>query len=495
MWLAWSLFALYLIGTLYLGFLGLKKTKDFSSFAIGDGAMSPWMVGITLAASTASAATFIINPGFVYVHGLAAFMHLGVSCFGGILFMLFIMSYKFRQIGNENNSVTIPGWLGHRYQSKSFAIYFSVINLLSFAFLVLLVGGISIVLQNLLGITNVVALLITLIFVTTYVILGGTYAHVFTNVLQGSLMVVVSLIVIATGVKLMIDHPDFWATITQKGAELTSLTNSKSKLYNDFFSVYVSGFLIGAALVCQPHIMTKALYVKSDKDVTRYLIVFTVVYLIFSLLLLAGFWAIYSVPDEALIDPISGVFRQDLVMTKYLQLAFPDWLFTIISVVLIAAAMSTLDGLMVGLSTITSNDFYLNIFGNKKLNQEDQYKTAHKVSHIVLILLAILTFVVTLNPPKLLGIFGQFGVYALVLTSLPPLLNGIFYKKLSLPTVWTFSILAIVIDIALFVYGKSWFPESDFAFANPAVPAAIAILMTSLPALAMGYFQNRNINY
>lgn len=491
MWLAWTLFSIYLIATLYLGFLGLKRTKDFSSFAIGDGAMSPWIVGITLAASTASAATFIINPGFVYVHGLAAFMHLGISCFAGILFMLFLMSYKFRRIGSENKSVTIPGWLGHRYQSNKFAVYFSMINLLSFAFLVLLVGGISIVLQSLLGISNIVALLITLIFVTSYVILGGTYAHVFTNVLQGSLMVIVSLIIIGTGIKLMIDNPDFWDVVSAKGTSLTTLTNPKSNLYNDFFSVYLSGFLIGSALVCQPHIMTKALYVKSDKDVTRYLLIFTAVYLIFSMLLLAGFWAIYTVPSEALLDPVTGLFRQDLVMTKYLQLAFPEWLFTIISVVLIAAAMSTLDGLMVGLSTITANDFYLNLFG-KHQTQEDKYRSAHKVSHVVLVILAILTFVVTLNPPKLLGIFGQFGVYALVLTSLPPLLNGIFYRIPSLTTVWIFSILAITIDIVLYVNGSRWFPNSGLAFANPAVPAAIAILCTSLPALAIGYFQNRN---
>jgi len=494
MWLAWTLFIIYLIGTLYLGFLGLKKTKDFSSFAIGDGDMSPWIVGITLAASTASAATFIINPGFVYVHGLAAFMHLGIACFAGILFMLFLMSYKFRRIGSENKSVTIPGWLGHRYKSKAFAVYFSIINLLSFAFLVLLVGGISIVLQNLLEISNIVALLITLFFVTTYVILGGTYAHVFTNVLQGSLMVIVSLIVIASGINLMFNNPDFWTVIAEKGTELTTLVNPSSNLYDNFFSVYISGFLIGAALVCQPHIMTKALYVKSDRDVTRYLVIFTIVYMIFSMLLLAGFWAIYAVPADALFDPSTGVFRQDLVMTKYLHQAFPDWLFTIISVVLIAAAMSTLDGLMVGLSTITANDFYMNLFGKKSIDQEVKYKSAHKVSHVVLVILAILTFLVTLNPPKLLGIFGQFGVYALVLTSLPPLLNGIFYKKLSLPTVWFFSILAIVIDIALYSYGTAWFPNSDFTFANPAVPAAIAILLTSIPALVIGYFQNRNIN-
>lgn len=489
--LAWTLFIIYIIGTSYLGFLGHKKTKDFSSFAIGDGAMSPWIVGVTLAASTASAATFIINPGFVYVHGLSAFMHLGVACFAGIIFMLFLISYRFRQIGTTNSSVTIPGWIGDRYKSKNFAIYFSIINLLSFAFLVLLVGGISIVLQSLLQISNVVALTITLVFVTSYVIVGGTYAHVFTNLLQGSLMVIVSLIVLASGVKLMMDNPDFWNVIGEKNTNLVSLTNPESNLYNNYFSVYISGFLIGTALVCQPHILTKALYVKSHKDVTKYLLVFAAVYVLFTLLLLAGFWAIYDVPDAMLLDKTTGLFRQDLVMTKYLEHTFPGWLFTIISVVLVAAAMSTLDGLLVGLSTITANDFYLNIFSKKELNITDRYKLAYKASHIILIVLALLTFIVTLNPPKLLGIFGQFGVYALVLTSLPPILNGIYFEKLSLGTVWVFSILAVVIHVVLFQYGKTLFPDSQLAFANPAVPAAISIICTTLPSLMVGYFYNK----
>jgi len=491
MGLAWGLFLLYILGTSYLGYLGSKQTKDFSSFAIGDGNMSPLVVGITLAASTASAATFIVNPGFVYVHGLAAFMHLGLSVFFGITAMLFILSYRFRSIGAENKAVTIPGWLGKKYNSQNLSIYFSLINLLSFAFLVLLVGGISIVMQQLLGISNLLALIITLVFVTSYVIMGGTYAHVFTNVLQGSLMIIVSLLVVGTGIKLMIDQPDFWKEIATINENLVKFSNPESNLYNSFFSVYVSGFLIGAALVCQPHILTKALYVKDNKAVTKYLIVFTLVYFVFTLLLLAGFWALIEVPSELLLDASTGKFRQDLVMTQYLKTSFPSWLFTIISVVLLAAAMSTLDGLMVGLSTITSNDLVINLldkFGKKKLDVESKYRIAFRASHIILIVLAIMTFVVTLNPPELLGIFGQFGVYALVLSSLPPLLNGILYDKPSLTVVWIGSVLALVIHVVLYFYGEAFFPGQNIAFKNPAVPGSIAILCTTIPSLVINYF-------
>lgn len=479
--MAWILFIVYLIVTSYLGYLGAKRTKDFSSFAIGDGKLSPVVVGITLAASTASAATFIINPGFVYVHGLSAFMHLGISVFIGILTMLYVASFKFRTIGKKVNAVTIPHWLGLRYNSKKFAIYFSFINLFSFAFLILLVGGVSIVMQQLLGISHIVALSIALIVVTSYVIVGGTLAHVLTNMLQGSLMIIVSLIVIVSGIMLMIETPDFWSGVSEIDPVLTQWTNPKSNLYSDFFSIYISGFLIGAALVCQPHILTKALYVNSDKAVRQYIIVFACVYLLFTFLLFAGFWALIEVPQDMLIDATSGDFRQDLVMTQYLNITFPNWLFVIMSIVLLAAAMSTMDGLMVGLATITANDLLMNILSEKG-TVENRFKKAHRLSHVVLIVLSINAFIVSIKPPELLGIYGQFGVYALVLTSLPPLINGIFFEKPNLTIAWVFSLLAIVIYLVLYYFGGEFLDSTSLALANPAVPASMSILLTTVPA-------------
>ncbi|MEN0006984.1 MAG: hypothetical protein AAF798_22725, partial [Bacteroidota bacterium] len=208
---AWILFVIYLIGTSYLGWLGHKKTDGFSSFAIGKGDLSPLQVGVTLAAATASAATFIINPGFVYVDGLSAFIHLGLGVYLGFVSMLILLSFRFRRMGVDMGALTIPDWIGKRYDSKNFSLYFAFTNLLTIAFIVLLVGGISIVMQKLLGVSNVVALLITLVFVTGYVLFGGTYAHVFTNMFQGFLMIGVTAIVLWAGVQLMLSTDGFWA--------------------------------------------------------------------------------------------------------------------------------------------------------------------------------------------------------------------------------------------------------------------------------------------
>jgi SSS family solute:Na+ symporter/sodium/pantothenate symporter len=485
--LAWTLFIAYLLGTAYLGWLGFKRTTGFESFAIGVGDLSPLAVGITLAASTASAATFIINPGFIYVDGLSAWIHFVPALLLGFCSMLYLLSFRFRRIGEEARALTLPHWIGKRYGSGAFALYFAVVNLLILAFVVLLVGGISIVMQGLLGVSNVVALLITLVFVTGYVFIGGTYAHVFTNLLQGGLMIGVAVVVLASGVPLLVGEPGFAERLAAIDPALLEPVNVGGALFNDVFSIYVSGFVVGAVVVCQPHILTKALYVKTDRAVRQYLGVFTVVFALFALLVSVGFFARLAVPVEAFADPATGAFRQDLVMTVYLQEVFPDWMFTVISVVLLAAAMSTLDGLLVALSTITANDLLpplVERFG-PALGPEARERFAYRASHVVLVVVAVVTFVICLDPPRLLGIFGQVGVYGMALAAVPPLVAGVYLRRVPLAAVWAVSALAMAAHFGLYFFGRALFPESSFTFENPGVTTSLAALVVVAPALAI----------
>ncbi len=480
--MAWSLFVLYLAGTSWLGWLGYRRTGDFASFALGNRNMGPLVVGITLAASTASAATFIINPGFVYVDGFSAWFHMVIGSGIGFVTMLFVLSFQFRRIGAEARALTMPDWIGKRYRSRPFALYFSVLNLLSFAFVVMLVGGISIVMQSLLGISNVMALAIALTFVTGYVFVGGTYAHVLTNLLQGTMMIGVTILILTACVMLAVNEPgSIIERLRTIDPDLVKAVNTEGNLFNDVFSIYIAGFFVGAVLVCQPHILTKALYVSSDRDVRNYLLIFTVVFTLFFLLGTAGFFAHLVVPPEALIDPGTGAFRQDLVMTVFLRTLFPEWVFTIISVVLLAAAMSTLDGLLVSISTITANDLVLNLFSADEAGGEASQKrmrTALQASHVILVLIAIAAFVINLNPPRLLGVFGQVGVYGLAVAAAPPLLLGVLFQKVPLALVWPGSAVAVALHFVLFTSGARLFPDSGLTYANPGVTAALAALIT-----------------
>jgi len=481
---AWFLFLVYLLGTAWLGYRGFRKTSGFSSFAIGDRAMNPLVVGITLAASVSSASTFIINPGFVYVDGFGAFFHMAIGVGVGFLSMLTLLSFQFRRIGAETGALTIPDWIGKRYDSRAYATFFSILNLLSFAFVVLLVGGISIVMQSLLGVSNVVALSITLVFVTGYVFVGGTYAHVLTNLLQGSLMIGVSLLVLGACAYLAFSGPDtVYAALSSINSGLVAPVNRNGQLFNSVFSIYVAGFVVGAIVVCQPHILTKALYVKDDQAVRRYLFVFAAVFLLFQSLALVGFFAHLAVDPDRLIDAASGQFRQDLVMTQFLATMFPPWVFTIVGIVLLAAAMSTLDGLLVSMSTITANDLVLNLVNRDgQQRDEKQMALALRASHFFLVVIAVAAFLVNLQPPKLLGIFGQTGVYGLTAAAAPPLLLGVLFRRVPVALVWTGSVAALVIHFMLFFKGGELFPSSSIAFGNPGVTVSIATLIV-VPAL------------
>ena len=57
---------------------GARRTKTIADYAVGNMNFSPVVLGFSLAASMSSAATFIINPGFVAYYGISAFLSMGV---------------------------------------------------------------------------------------------------------------------------------------------------------------------------------------------------------------------------------------------------------------------------------------------------------------------------------------------------------------------------------------------------------------------------------
>lgn len=449
--LVWMLFFAYVVGTSWLAWIGHKKTDDMVSFSIGRGDMPAWVVGITLAASIASTATFVINPGFVYVHGISALMHLGVAAGLGLTTGLIVMSVGFRRIGARTAAITLPQWVGNRFGSKPLAVFFAAINLLSITFVVLIIGGISIVMQQVMRLTNLEALLFTIVFVFSYIFIGGTYAHAYTNTFQGLIMVVVTAIILASGIGYLGDGiGPFLAEIGQKDPNLLLVVNPSSSLFSSTFSIFVCGFIIGFALVCQPHIMSKALYVKNDREVWKYLGVCFAVSILFTSLLLIGLWArIASIPPQALIDPATGAFRQDLVVAAYLANTFGPATLALVSIAILAAGMSTLDGILVALSSIASNDIVMNLV--TRGTEEERRHLGHRVSQGILVIMGIVSFWLALHPPRLLGIFGQLGVYGIVAASTVPILFGILFPSMGKRSATAAAITGISIH-----FGLSW---------------------------------------
>lgn len=113
---------------------------------------------------------------------------------------------------------------------------------------------------------------------------------------------------------------------------------------------------------------------------------------------------------------------------------------------------------------------------------------ALKTSHFVLVVIAVAAFLINLNPPPLLGVFGQVGVYGLAVAAAPPLLLGVLFTRVPVALAWPASAAALSIHFALYFGGHALFPGSPLTFANPGVTAAVAALATIPAMLAAGSY-------
>ncbi len=187
--------ALYVVVTLALTVWGARRTKDLQSFAVGNRDIAPGWVGLSLTAQLTSVATFVVNPGLVYHYGLSALMGLGFAAGLGIITGLCMLSGPFRAVGDKVKALTIPQWIGARYDSKGLRLFFAVISLSLMSFIVLIAVAIAYTLFSLLQLSDIGSttwlVIGVMAFVFTYTLLGGASTSTYTNAIQAIIMLVV----------------------------------------------------------------------------------------------------------------------------------------------------------------------------------------------------------------------------------------------------------------------------------------------------------------
>jgi SSS family solute:Na+ symporter/sodium/pantothenate symporter len=469
------LIALFIASTYFLSLIGMRKTRSLSGFSIGNGDMSPYLVGITMAASIASTATFVINPGFVYVHGLSAYLHYGPSAFLGMTVALLLLSRGFRRIGAETAALTLPHWIFLRYGSRPLSLFFAFANLLSIAFVVLILVGCAILCSSLFGLSQKMALVLVMLFVFSYVLMGGAYAHAYTNCLQGILMAAIALLLFFTGFHYF--EGDLLAGLASQGSAYAAVFNPQSPLYNDFFSVMASSFLITFALMMQPHILTKVLYLRKDGDLGRFLFTTLTIAAVFSLVLFVGFYARLKGME---------IPEQDQVVVRYIGSEFSSsvagkMVLAFISVALLAAGMSTLDGILVALSSMVVNDIFLPFRSAKpSASQSASQSQGLLLSRLVLMAIGLVSLALAWDPPRLVGLFAQKGVYGLAVACVVPVTLGVLLPRQPAP--W---LMGVAAAIAL---GGHFLLQRYAGMQNPSVSASYAMLASFVVALLTWFF-------
>lgn len=478
----WILILVYAGVTLFFVIRGALKIKSMNDYAVGNVSFPPYAVGLALAASMTSAATFIINPGFIAFYGLSAYISFGVVYPAAALVSLVILTKGFRKHGESVKALTMAQWMGTRYNSKGYSLFFAFLSLLLITFIVLICVGLTKVLSKSLNAPELYVLIGTVVFVFGYMMFGGANSMVYTNTVQAIVMLVVAFILLGSGYEHFSGGvKEFLAKLEKIDPKLVQATNESSFLFRDFFEIIFTQIVIGVAIVCQPHIITKSLLLKTDKDVNKYLVYGLITQLIFFSVVFAGLYARIAFPDLA----VNGkLLKMDGVIPAYVVQEFPVYVGIIVVLGLISAGISTLEGLIQSISTTATTDIIKPLFGKfypaDEVRREKAFILTNKV---VIALFALVTILFSydqlINPKLSVGIFAQNGVYAYFSAAFVPILFGMFFKNTPKVSVIAASVTAVVVHFT-FYYGQVAIPFTKATGENPGVAASMAIIASLL---------------
>ncbi|WP_303312264.1 sodium:solute symporter [Hymenobacter sp. BT730] len=472
--------ALLLVGyaavILFFVVRGALRIKSMADYAVGSVRFSPIAVGLSLAASMTSAATFIINPGFIALYGLSGMLSFGVVMPLASMISLVVFTKGFRKHGQTVKALTLAQWIGSRFQSTGLTRYFGWLSLLLITFIVLICVGLTQVLSNALNAPPLPVLVGIVVFIFGYMMFGGANSMVYTNTIQALLKLVVAVVLLTSGYEHFSQGVHgFLAKLAAIDPALTHATNPQSYLFRDYFEIIFCQIVIGVAIVCQPHLITKSLLLDNERDVNRYLLTAVLVLTVFFSVVFAGLYARLAFPGLQL---NGQELKMDKIMSAYVVREFPVYVGLLVIMGLISAGISTLESLIQSLSSTITSDIIKPLLSPTVFSGTGGFRREIWLNRLVITVLGAvaiwLSYDQLLNAKLSVAIFAQNGVYAYFAAAFVPISFGIFLRDAPRLAVTVASVTALLVHFGVY-YGRLT-PYMQLPVRNPGVSAALGIV-------------------
>ncbi len=210
--------------------------------------------------------------------------------------------------------------------------------------------------EMMLGLSPGWALTITAIVLMTYVVLGGAHADILTDGVQGFLMVIVGallVILFLTGFGIEGGLQGLVSNLEQQDENLVKVLNPNVALYHSWWAIFAI-MLAHVPLGMLPHIGNKLWALKKPSQRKTFIRLAFLFGLTLGMLGLGGLLA-RAILGDVLLQP--GNTTNSAIAALFIEI-FPSWLAALLGVGILAAVMSTADGLVVSSSQIIANDLY-----------------------------------------------------------------------------------------------------------------------------------------
>ncbi|MBE6799289.1 MAG: sodium/solute symporter [Ruminococcaceae bacterium] len=469
-----------------VGFACRKHSTNVDSFVLGGRAVGPWLTAFAFGTSYFSAVIFVGYAGqFGWNFGLAStWIGLG-NAFIGSLLAWSVLGRRTRVMTQHLESKTMPDFFEKRYDSKTLKV---VASFIVFVFLIpytaSLYNGLSSLFNNVFSIPYWVIVVGMAVLTGIYVIFGGYMATAINDFIQGIIMLVGIIAVIAS-------------VLSQNGgltAAVEALTNSKNA-GPEFTSILGPNpiFLFFVVMLTSlgtwglPQMIGKFYSIKDEGSIKKGTIISTVFAIIVAggCYFLGGFGKLYF--DQMVTDgyhnPETGRTMFDKVIPTMLE-NLPAVIVALIVVLVLAASMSTLSSLVLTSSSTLTLDVIKPMAAKKKEMSEKSSVLAMRI--FIVFFIAISAVIAILKDSiwkDSVFIAQMMGVSwgALAGAFLAPFLYGLYWKKTTKAAVAASFIFGTGLEIVQLCISVDWLsvkgiPVLDFVFTNSLYSGVFAMV-------------------
>jgi len=411
-----------------------------SDYFLGGRSLGGFVLAMTLVTTYGSASSFLSGPGTAYNEGLG-WVLLSMTQLAAGYFVLMILGKKFAIVTRKYRAHTIVDFLKERYQSK-WVVILSAIAILLFLFSAMAaqwIGGGRLI-QALTGLPYLVSLLIFTFSVLVYVVIGGYRSVAMTDALQGVVMffgtiiLLVAVIVAGGGVQ------NIMSDLASINPNLITPFGSEGSLTPAYVSSY--WILVGVGVVALPQIAVRAMTYKDSKSMHRGIIISTIVvgFIMLNMHLIGAF-------ARAIIP---GIEIGDTVMPLISMEVLPAWLAGIVLAAPMAAIMTTVNSLLILVSSTVVKDVYLNYFQPKASDRR-----LKNISRGVTTALGIIVLFMSINPPDLVIQLNLYSMGGLQAAFIWPIIMGLYWRKGNKYG----SIASIITGIVSYILFEAFYPR------------------------------------
>ena len=435
----YTVLVLYLGIMAFIGWYAGRKTNSIGDFFVLSGKAGVLVSGIAYFSTQFSMGTFLGTPGTIYGVGYAG---MAISVPGAVFCMILpalLIGRKLITLGHKYGFLTMADYLTDRYHSKNMS---GVLGVMMLFFLVPMMGaqiiGAGVIVHVFTGLPEWVGVVGMGIIVILYCMTGGMKGAMMTDVIQGSLMIATAVVTFIVSIVMGGGFSNINHTLQSMNEAYFTLPGANGYMP---WTYYVSNIVLWSFFTMgQPHLFTKFFAMKDHKTMFKAILLGTAgMFFSATLIEWAGVNGIAS---------IQNIEKADQIIPMILQRGMNPFLASIFIAGIVAAGMSTIDGILVTTTGAVTRDIY-----QKIINKNATDEAVMSLSKVVTVIIGIVVICFGVFQPGSIFEINLFAFSGMAIFVVP-ILFGIYWKKATAKGAIA-SVIVGIISLLLFTLNPS----------------------------------------